>query len=141
MWELYFYVTPVGLRRLSVFSLIKSHCTAFSHTKKQLSAAEQDLNVHKPLNCFHSQRSAKSHRLWCPSQMWGQYKPKRYMMHRKLGFFYNFFIWTRLRFSLQVRVLTRAQYVSGGSPQVMFGGSRVTFRYWVMSAASGWQAM
>lgn len=35
------------------------------------------------------------------------------------------------------QVLTRAQYVSGGSPQVMFGGSRVTFRYWVMSAASG----
>lgn len=38
-------------------------------------------------------------------------------------------------------VLTRAQYVSGGSPQVMLGGSRVTFRYWVISAASGWQAM
>lgn len=37
--------------------------------------------------------------------------------------------------------LTKAQYVSGGSPHVIFGGSRVTRRYFVMSVASGWQAM
>lgn len=37
--------------------------------------------------------------------------------------------------------LTKAQYVSGGSPHVILGGSRVTRRYFVMSVASGWQAM